>query len=255
LAGDYLVTQDATPVGVESYFLALQDKLGASLGLSQVIPHPVGKGDETEINWLEMLESHLPKRYQPIAKCFVVDHLGQCSDEIDIALCDRQYSTMVFSSHARLFVPAESVYAVLEVKPRLSRDHVLYAAEKTLSVRRLERTNAPVFHAGGCIETPKEPGRIIGGLLTSGSDWTPGSHTAFVQALSDQCDGGELDLGCALDREGWEVDYSDSTPTVSKSVSEHALIFFYLRLLARLQNMGTVPAMDLNQWGGFLRTQ
>jgi len=35
---------------------------------------------------------------------------------------------------------------------------------------------------------------------------------------------------------------------VEKSVRETALIFFYLRLLHRLQRMGTVPAIDLQRY-------
>ncbi len=149
-----MVTPTNESEGVEAYFLALQEKLRASLGLVDVIPHPDGMGDESEANWLQMLADHLPKRYHPVSKCFVVDYRGECSDEIDIALCDRQYSTMVFTSGQRLFVPAEAVYAVFEVKPRISRRHVLYAAEKVVSVRRLKRSIAPIVHSGGRIDEP-----------------------------------------------------------------------------------------------------
>jgi hypothetical protein len=248
-----MVKDEGAPIGVEQYFLALQEKLRASLGLAKVIPHPVGQGDEAEINWYDMLDQHLPKRYQPISKCFVVDHLGRCSDEIDITLCDRQYSTMVFKSDARLFIPAESVYAVIEIKPRINRENVLYAAKKAASVRALERTNAPIPHAGGRIEEPKEPPRIIAGLLTTTSDWSDGIGAAFGEVLGDQNEDAQLDLGCILDYAGWEVSYGGTKLSVSCSVSEHALIFFYLLLLGRLQEAGTVPAMDLEQWGSFLR--
>src|SRR5271156_6812794 len=160
------------PKGIEAYFLALQTRLNASLGFTGAIPHPVAQGDEGEADWEAMLTEHLPRRYQVIPKCFLVDHRGAISQEIDLALCDRQYSTMVFATNARLFVPAEAVYAVFEVKPRISRQHVLYAADKAASVRRLERTSAPIVDARGRIDSPKPPPHIVAGLLTTGSDWS-----------------------------------------------------------------------------------
>ena len=33
------------------------------------------------------------------------------------------------------------------------------------------------------------------------------------------------------------------------STADSALIFFFLRLLGRLQSLGTVPAMDLREYG------
>jgi hypothetical protein len=40
---------------------------------------------------------------------------------------------------------------------------------------------------------------------------------------------------------------------VEVSTRETALIFFFLRLLQRLQRMGTAPAMDLAKYGARLR--
>lgn len=243
------------PGGIEAYFLALQTQLDAALGYAGVIPHPVGMGDESEADWESMLKEHLPRRYQVVPKCFAVDYRGATSDEIDLALCDRQYSTMVFSANSRLFVPAEAIYAVFEVKPRVNREYVLYAAEKTASVRRLERTSAPIVDARGRIDEPKAPQYILGGLLTTGTDWAGGLDAPFVQSLRDQVPDGRLDIGCVLSHGGWQVQYGDSDPIAEVSVGEHALVAFYLRLLERLQVVGTVPAMDLGAWGAFLRNR
>lgn len=64
---------------------------------------------------------------------------------------------------------------------------------------------------------------------------------------------GLLDLGCALLLCGWEASYHESQVAVEKSVPEHALVFFFIRLLSRLQQIGTAPAMDMVTWGNFLR--
>ena len=242
------------PVGVEAYFLALQEQLQASLAVTRVLDHPGAKGDEAELNWWEMLGQHLPQRYRVVSKAFVVDHFGARSQEIDLLLCDRQYSPLILKAKARCFVPAEAVYGVFEVKPRTNREHVLYAAAKLASVRGLVRTSAPITHAGGTIDNPKQPAQIIGGLLTTGSDWADGLGASFTQALADQDSAGLLDLGCALNVSGWQAGYTPK-PTVERSVPEQALVFFFLRLLAQLQAIGTAPAMKFEEWSDFLRLQ
>lgn len=145
------------PRGVEKYFLALQGELEADLRKATVIPHPGGRGDETELDWHRMLQAHLPRRYVLYSKAFVVDHRGKHSDEIDLLLCDQHHSPLVFHSEARLFVPAEAVYGCFEVKPRINRENIRYAADKAASVRRLIRTTAPIVHAGGIYTETRPP--------------------------------------------------------------------------------------------------
>jgi hypothetical protein len=241
-------------IGVESFFLALQDQLKASLDVARVVDHPGAKGDEAELNWWEMLEEHLPQCYQVVSKAFVVDHLGAQSREIDLLLCDRQYSPLILQTRARKYVPAEAVYAAFEVKPRISRDYVFDAARKTASVRSLSRTSAPIVHAGGKIEDPKAPAHIIGGLLTTGSDWADGLGASFSKALAEQDTGGQLDLGCAIEVSGWRASYAPA-PSVDRSVPEQALVYFFVELLRMLQAVGTVTAMEFDVWGEFLRLE
>ena len=63
---------------------------------------------------------------------------------------------------------------------------------------------------------------------------------------------GRLDLICALRHGAAEVTYSGSGPELDVSAQDAALIFFFLRLLRRLQQVGTVPAMDLLRYGKVL---
>ena len=172
--------------GLEPFFLGLQDELRAALGTGALIPHPGAKGDASELNWAGMLERHLPQRYRVVTKCFVLDHRGDLSHEIDIVLADRQYSPIVFQSGARQVIPAEAVYAVFEVKPQTDRANVLYSAGKARSVRALDRTNAPVPTRGGGIADPEEPGPILGGLLTTRCAWKSGLGAPFMKAIREQ---------------------------------------------------------------------
>jgi len=63
-----------------------------------------------------------------------------------------------------LYVPAESVYAVFDVKQDMRRPHIVAAAEKAESVRRLKRTSVPVPFAAGTYKA-KPLFEIVAGIL------------------------------------------------------------------------------------------
>ncbi len=235
-------------------FSALQEEMRARLATAAVLTHPDAKGDQAELNWERMLAAHLPQRYRVLAKATVIDHLGAASQEIDLLIIDRQYSPLVFSSDARTYVPAESVYAAMECKQGLDRPNTDYAAAKVASVRSLKRTSAPIPHAGG-VYAPREPGHIVGGLLTSRIDWATGLGVSFTRALREQHVDARLDLGCALVGGGWSVDYGATKVEIDVSEPETALVYFMLTLQARLQAVGTVPAIDFTAWRQWIRTR
>ena len=64
----------------------------------------------------------------------MIDADGRSSHQIDIAICDRFYSPVFFHSDEQPYIPAESVYAVFEVKQTLSSLFVLDAGRKARSV-------------------------------------------------------------------------------------------------------------------------
>ena len=180
-----------------------QEMLGRLLGVRSVVTHPGEKGVATEENWRGLLAGYLPNRYQ-VDRGFVVDVDGLRSDQIDAVVFDGQYSPMLFNDGGVRFIPAESVYAVLEVKQELNRGNLEYAANKVASVRRLRRTSVPIVHAGGEYQ-PKEPFRILGGILTTSSEWKPPLGSPFQDALAGLQQEGRLDFGCALQHGAFEV--------------------------------------------------
>lgn len=222
----------------------LQQALEGSLrGSRAVLTHPGARGEAAEDDWIRVLKGHLPQRYQA-DRAFVIDSLGQRSDQIDIVVYDRQYSPLLFNQSSQIFVPAESVYAVLEVKQNLSREHVLYAGEKAASVRRLHRTSSNIKHAGGVFEPAPVP-RIIAGLLAYQSDWSPAFGDPLRNALAETHSDGRLDLGCALVDGTFEVGYGPGGEAqLTSSMGGHSLVQFFLRLLRLLQRMGSAPAID-----------
>lgn len=237
------------PVDLRKLFLNLQDQLERRLqGNRELIDHQGAKGQATEEGWREMLGEYLPKRYC-VSKAFVIDADGDRSDEIDLVVYDRHYSPFLLNQGGAIFIPAESVYAVFEVKQDLTAEHVDYAMRKAASVRKLRRTSAKITHAGGEFKA-RPPFPILAGLLTlekNGKSPLGKRLAAWLEAGPRE---GRLDLICALRHGSAEATYPEGNGAhLDVSAPDAALIFFFLRLLERLQGLGTVPAIDLREYG------
>lgn len=226
-------------------FKHLQAGLLHDLGAGDISIHPTTKGDNAELNWINMLDKFLPKRYA-VKKAFVVDVNDNASQQLDVVIYDVQYSPLLFEHKGALYVPAESVYAVFEVKQELDKLNINYAAEKISSVRGLERTSAPIPHAGGNYE-PVVPKRIIGGVLATRSSWSPPFGASLVEALNGCSETGCIDLGCAVADGAFEY-VAEKSHEFTVREDEDSLLFFALRLFHQLQMVGTVPAIDVNRW-------
>lgn len=213
----------------------------------QSFAHPGTKGDASESVWLTLLETYLPKRYQA-AKAHAVDSTGAFSQQLDVVIFDRQYSPLMFHYEGQTIIPAESIYAVFEAKQTVNAALVAYAQEKIASVRSLHRTSIPIPHAGGTYPA-KPPGHIIGGLLTLESDWNPPCGDSLLKALADCQTEGCLDLGCIAAHGTFRRGKAGSYTIVNKGKPATA---FLLELIARLQDIATVPMMDLRAYAKWL---
>jgi hypothetical protein len=181
-------------------------------------------------------------------KAFVLDSKGKMSEQIDIVVFDRQYSPFLFNQDGALYVPAESVYGIIEVKQSLSKDYLEYAGTKAASVRCLHRTSAPIPYASG-VYPPKTPSSILAGIVTLDSSWNPPFGDAFFSTIRSLNANERLDLGCALQCGSFEILYTEPDKlTLEISHQEEALIFFFLRLLSQLQQLATVPMIDINEY-------
>lgn len=233
------------------WFQRQQERMIADLReVRTVHDHPTAKGDGTELHWLELLQNRLPARYRA-ERAFVIDADGNRSQQIDIVIHDRQFCPVLLDTAGGLHIPAESVYAVLEVKQDLSKKQIEYAGEKIESVRQLHRTSAEFLHASGRSRTMPKP--ILGGIVTFASGWSPPFGDSFDAALKALPASQRVDLGCALCDGGFEVVYEDGgAPQVTHSATDSSLIFFFLRLLHRLQQVATVPAIEYVEYSRLL---
>lgn len=208
--------------------------------------HPVAVGEGTELHWRELLDEFLPKRYQ-VSKGFVVDSAGRRSEQVDVIIHDRTFSPLLWEYGGYMYVPAESVYAVFEVKQDHSAEDIKAAAQKAASVRRRVRTQGQFGWLMG--KGLKEPFPILAGLLTVDSSWNPAFGKAFKNALSGLTSDDEyLDMGCALAKGSWNLEEHENPDVVQLSQPDTALISFCMRLLYRLQKMGTVGGIDYDEY-------
>ena len=229
---------------LKTLYSALQTEMIAKANFSSVLRHPTDKGDNTEESWISWFNEYFPKRYKA-AKATVIDSNGALSNQIDVVLYDAQYSYLAFNNNGILYVPAESVYAVFEVKQDLSKEHMEYAGRNAESVRTLYRTSAPIPYANG-IYKPKTLHRIIAGVLTTTSGWKPVFGDPFKACIANYNELQQVDCGCVLNSGSYFFNYEHSL--LSTSEEGESLVYFFLQLLISLQEMGTVPAIDLNEY-------
>jgi Domain of unknown function (DUF6602) len=211
--------------------------------------HSPTKGDASEHIWRDFLETYLPKRYQT-ATAHVADSKGNFSDQIDVVIFDRQYTPLIFQYEGQTIIPAESVYAVFESKQTISSEIVRYARQKAASVRNLHRTSLAIPHAGGKFEA-KTPGPILAGILSFESNWNP----ALGEPLKTALEGGEqadsLDIGCIAANGVFQR----SGQAVSLIPEKKAATAFLLELIARLQELATVPMVDVRAYAKWLENK
>lgn len=231
-------------VNLREIFLGLQNQMRSRLTLNKkILTHPVAKGDASELEWVEMLNTYLPKRYQ-VDKAFVIDHTGAVSDQIDIVIFDRHFSPFLLRQNGATYIPAESVYAVIEVKPRLSSATLRYAGKKAASVRRLTRTSGRIVHAGGVIDRPKKPFTILAGILTLDGSLNGGALQTLSNLKGDQ----RLHFGCSLESGAFNLEHKNGKMKVARSEAGDGLVVFFLNLMAALQALGSAPAMNIEQY-------
>lgn len=216
--------------------------------------HPTIKGDSSEQRWIAWLSNHLPRRYG-VERALIIDKEAKASEQIDIVVFDPQYTPVIYAEQGIRMLPAESVYAVFEVKQTLSATHIAQAASKAASVRALHRTSASITHAGGHIATPKPPFSILAGILTLDSDWTPPMGTSLMSALATAPTEGTLDFGFSARHGCFFRDVptpAGASPTWTVQPGAQHALHFFLGFLARLTALGTAPAIDFKAYAASL---
>lgn len=251
-------------------FNGLQKQMSTSLRIDrQFISHPSSKGDATEHRWIDFLRTYLPDRYK-VDKAIVIDSEGNLSQQIDVVIYDGFYTPFIFNQDGQLYIPAEGVYAVFEVKPDI-KGNMGYAARKVESVRQLKRTSIDMV-ASGRLQKARLLTKIVGGILTTTNSY---KQPETIKSQLEELKGYQtLDLGCCCDSGSFYVDYNEFKPdrlefsndiegnrACIKKIYESrdvnkvyfsdknvSLFTFFLQLVSYLKSIGTVPAIDINAY-------
>lgn len=243
---------------LEGAFADQEKQLAATLARGRHITDQPGiVGDATEAGWKDMLGDFLPGRYR-VDSGKVIDSQGHQSEQIDIIIHDNYYSPLMFSIGDARFVPVESVYAVLEVRQTLNKANLDYAAQKAESVRRLHRTSTLIPNQfGKAITKDLDRSPILAGILTSKSDWRPPFDNTLRSHLAGQPPQRTIDIGCALSAGAFDTQRRPLVTDrallrITSSGPERALSYFVIRLLHRLQQLGTVGAIDYETYASHM---
>jgi hypothetical protein len=230
-------------------FIDVQAELELKLKrAAQSIEHTGTQGSVTENHWIDVFREYLPTRYD-VASGFIIDSHGDRSQQIDIVIFDRHFTPTLLDQQQHRYIPAEAVYAVFESKPQIDKPYLEYAGKKAASARKLHRTSVAIAYAAGKYD-PKPPFPIIAGIVAPKSSWVDGLGETFQRNLPTT--GTEaLDAGCALSDGAFDT-YDGKLQLVP---TEGALIYLLFRLLAKLQSLGSVPAIDWAAYANILRSQ
>ena len=257
-------------IDLRGLFTGLQKQMETSLSVNRaIISHSGSKGDATEQHWTNFLRTYLPDRYK-VDKAIVIDSTGNVSNQMDIVIYDGMYTPFIFNQDNFLYIPAESVYAVFEVKQD-AVGNIEYAAKKVESVRKLKRTSIAMVASGRRTEAAPLT-KIIGGILTTTSSYA--DNETIKHHLNNLKGYQTLDLGCLCDSGSFYVDYEEQEPEgmykpknieekrehikqlyesrkvkdINFSDKDVSLFTFFLQLVSYLKSIGTVPAIDINEY-------
>jgi hypothetical protein len=237
-------------------FMGFQESMKSELRtIRKNVGHAPTKGTGSENIWIKFLKKYLPRRYS-IAQAIIVDYLGNTSDAIDVVIYDCQYTPFVYNNDKIKYIPAESVYAVFETKQEINRSFLIYTSDKIESVRKLHRTTTHVIDKGEKNPAPKLF-EILGGFLCLDNSWKKSiSEEKSFMSYMNTLEGNRLiDIGCVINDKSFAFDKSTNDSRISFSTDEETLIFFFLKLVYLLQQLGTVRPIDLNKYINKLESQ
>ena len=225
-----------------------QRTLKAKLDEGSAFAHGTAKGDVSELNWGDA-RGFLPRRYRVSRGAFMIDSEGeQSTSEIDLVIRDNYFHPRIFEAEGRSFIPIESVYAVFEVKQKLNKAYVEQAQEKAGEVRALGRSVRTRRSSTSTASPSEPPLRIAAGILTDTSEWADPFGDPLLDQLREGGETQQLDLGFAVTHGAFEGTYDGGEVRIEATGADRGLIFFLSRLYTRLQQMGSVPGLDLGAY-------
>ncbi len=224
-----------------------QNELLNSLKSSASFSHPTANGDIKEDSWISFFREILPTRYA-VDTGFVIDCNNEISEQIDIVIYDNFYSPIIFQMKGKKYIPIESVFAIFEVKPELSKSTLSYAIGKIKSVKKLERTSNSINTIIGTNKFDVNNKAIISGLLTTTSSWK-NNEKNIKKHLSDlvKTDNEKIYLISSIEEFTYSIKYGDVI-CIETDSNVLPILYLYFKLLKMLQIFGNPLAIDFDRF-------
>jgi hypothetical protein len=185
----------------------------------------------------------------------VVAVTGEASKQVDIIIYDNFHSPLLVDAKDTKVVPAECVYAAIELKPNMSsREELHDAIDNIRSVKRLPRNAVVPMHGG---HRQRANPTAYGAILTYGDHL---KHETVLEEVSTYCGSWNkrewVDQVCFLDsavliyatkQDGKVVlhrpEHSPDTPPRPKLIRQDKMAFgfFLLEMLYHLSQMDLSP--------------
>lgn len=144
--------------------------------------HPGEKGQRRENALSEVLEDFLPRKYS-VGSGEILAADGNISKQIDVIVYDALNSPLLANPAQSKIVPAESVYAVIEMKPDLKTSKDLQAAADNIrSAKKLSRAAIVDSHGGHHKNKCNTP--MLGAIFTYKDHWP---IEKIIEELHNHC--------------------------------------------------------------------
>ena len=175
----------------------------------KTLKFPPDRGGQREEAIRKFLSEKLPRRYG-ISKGFVVSHEGIQSDQCDVIVYDADTSPIFYTDINQEILPIESVYAVIQVKSRLtptSLDDAIRNIKSFKQIPRKDVTSVPLGPGGGISIGYNQPiNKKLGVLMsyTLGNPYDSKSIdevlTEVIQKIKKENIDKRIDFVCIIDR-------------------------------------------------------
>lgn len=230
---------------LKEMLLAKQETLRGILRESNKISHAPSNGENSEYGWKKILKEILPHKYG-VDSGFVIDYEGNISEQIDVIIYDNLYSPYVMASGSGVkYIPAEAVYAIIEIKPTITKLYLEYANNKVESVKKLKRTVRGVTVAG-----ERKPKRkltnILGIVLAKDSSIRLDTVKKHLKTYNN------INMACVLDKYTIWCDRKTEVAIMNVTNDGEALLGLYFYLNNLLYEMGTVAGIDIREYANAL---
>lgn len=199
-----------TRVNIKQLFKNVSAKLMQEFQeTEETLNFPPDRGGQREEAIRKFLNEKLPRRYG-ISKGFVVSHEGIQSDQCDVIIYDADTSPIFYTDVNQEILPIESVYAVIQVKSRLTPTSLDKAIKNIKSFKQIPRKgviSVPLGPGGGISIGYSQPINRKIGVLMSYSLGSPYDSktidevsTKIIEKVKGESINDRIDFICIVDK-------------------------------------------------------